>query len=217
MDEKTRQALEARFPEDAVKKRRGSFGRDINYLETRTVISRLNDCFDSDWSFRILSHEVLETGEVLVHARLEVLGVCKEAFGRATPAISKETGEVLSLGDTAKSACSDALKKAATLLGLGGASLYADDPLDASDDAPSRIPRQNQQARPANGSRLTQKQLSAIWSMGRNLGMSADAIRLRCQETFGTSPEVLSRTDASAFITEMGAELDEARRSRGAA
>ena len=204
MDKKTREALEARFPDDAVKKRRGSFGRDINYLETRSVISRLNDCFDSDWSFRILSHEVLDTGEVLVHARLEVLGICKESFGRATPAVSKETGEVLSLGDTAKAAASDALKKAATMLGVGGAALYSDDYADNTAEAPAQRPR----PRPVNGQRLSSRQLQTIWVLGRKLGADANTIRQRCLETHGEFPENLDRQQASQMISELAAEVD---------
>ncbi len=103
MEKKTRDALEARFPTDAVRQRKGSFGKSITYVDGQAIVSRLNDCFDADWNFTILEHETLETGEVLVHGRLAAFGVTKEAFGRGMPAVSKDTDEVISAVDAYKS------------------------------------------------------------------------------------------------------------------
>ena len=227
MEKKTRDALEKRFPDSQVKQRRGSFGKSITYVDGQAIVARLNDVFDADWNFTILEHETLETGEVLVHGRLAAFGVTKEAFGRGMPAVSKDTDEVISAVDAYKAGATDALKKCATLLGVA-AYLYSDDYQEEEPPARRLVPRPinngKSASKPTNGSRITQKQLSTIWSMGRNLGLSADGLRVRCQETFNLSPETLSRTDASSFITELGAELDENRkkqqefnRSRGAA
>jgi hypothetical protein len=198
-----RQALEARFPDELIKKRRGSFGKPINYVEGSAVISRLNDALEGEWSFTIVEHFVVETGEVLVHGKLTALGVTKEAFGKSSPAISRETGEVLSVGDAYKAASTDALKKCATLLGVA-AYLYSDDVPDAVNDKPA-LAKQDKlsSSKPTTTSRdrLSQKQLSTIWSMARNLNLDADAVRRRTMELYGVQPENLSKTDASTLIS----------------
>ena len=204
MDDKVRHALEAKFPNDAVKQRKGSFGKNITYVDGAAVVARLNDCFEAAWDFTIVEHHVLDTGEVLVLGRLSAFCVVKEAFGRGMPAVSKETGEVISAADAYKAAATDALKKCATLLGVA-AYLYSD---DYQEDQPQ--PKAVRSVA-ANGDRLTQKQLSAIWSLGRSLGFNADQLRRRVLETFAVAPEGLTKKDASTFISQLNEE------SRGAA
>ena len=209
MEKSVRKALEARFPDEAVKSRPGSFGKTLNYVEGAAVVARLNDVLDGEWSFVIAENRELPTGEILVLGRLTVLGqITKEAFGRSSPAISRETGEVLSAGDAYKSAATDSLKKCASLVGLG-LYLHSDDLTDAPDEKPA----EEQRERPAKPTaaprdRLTQKQLSAIWSVGRGLKLSADAVRKRSVEMFNVQPEQLSKGDASAFISTLAAEID---------
>ena len=226
MEKQIRTALAAPFPEESVKKRRGSFGKPVNFVCGSAVVARLNDCFDGDWSFAIVEHRVLSTGEVLVHGKLTALGIIKEAFGKAAPAISRETGEVLSEADAYKAAATDSLKKCATMLGVA-AYLYADEVAEQSVEKPV----QGKQAKPAPGTqagpakaidtrpvantrpvtgtqdRLTPKQLQAIWNMGRKLGLGAEAVRQRAVEGFGKAPEQLGRADASALITQLGEEI----------
>jgi hypothetical protein len=203
MDKSQRQALEARFADELVKKRRGSFGKPINYVEGSAIIARLNDSLEGEWSFSIVEHFVVETGEVLVHGKLTALGIVKEAFGKSSPAISRETGEVLSVGDAYKAASTDALKKCATLLGVA-AYLYSDELPDAVNDKPASAKHDKlSPSKPTTAARdrLSQKQLSTIWSMARNLNLDADAVRRRTMELYGVQPENLSKADASALIT----------------
>jgi hypothetical protein len=203
MEKQIRSALSAPFADDLVKRRRGSFGREISYVEGNAIIARLNDVFENSWNFSVVEHHELSTGEVLVLGRLTVLGVVKEAFGRGMPAISKETGEVLSAADAYKAAATDALKKAATLLGVA-LSLYADDPTEQLEEKPAPKP-----TKPTSfASRASSKQVSAIWSLGRRLGLDANAIRSRCAAEHGAFPEQLDRSAASAFITALAEEVD---------
>jgi len=202
MDEKLRTALSAPFPEDAVKRRRGSFGKDIHYVDGQAVVARLNDCFAAEWSFCIEEHNELVTGEVLVRGKLTALGVTKEAFGKSTPAISRETGEVMSMADAYKAAATDALKKCATLLGVA-AYLYSDDYSDQPTEQPQRLG-----PRPATPQRASAKQVSAIWAIGRKLGLDANSIRQRCLGDHGAFPEQLDKQTASAFIQVLGSEVD---------
>jgi hypothetical protein len=57
-------------------------------------------------------------------------------------------------------------------------------------------------ARPAaNGNSLTEKQLKAIYAIGRAAQhLSEDEVDARCQAAFGCRPEELSRLEASQFI-----------------
>jgi hypothetical protein len=202
MEKQIRTALSAPFADDLVKRRRGSFGKEISYVEGNAIIARLNDAFDSNWNFTIVEHHELPTGEVLVLGRLTALGVVKEAFGRGMPAVVRETGEVLSQADAYKAAATDALKKAATLLGVA-LNLYADEPAELPEEKPARLA-----AKSTTTSRASSKQVSAIWSLGRRLGLDANAIRSRCAAEHGAFPEQLDRSAASAFITALADQVD---------
>ena len=202
MDEKLRTALSAPFPENQVKTRPGSFGnKPIQYLESSTIVARLSDVCQGDWSFTILSHEVLENGEVLVHGRLEALGVVKEAFGRCA-SVNKDGEVIRALGDCYKAAATQSLTVCCRLLSIA-AYLYSEDYTDTPNDQPQRlVPRS------AAPQRASAKQVSAIWAIGRKLGLDANAIRQRCFGDYGAFPEQLDKQTASAFIQVLGSEVD---------
>jgi hypothetical protein len=54
--------------------------------------------------------------------------------------------------------------------------------------------------------RLTSKQLSAIWAIGRKLGYEQGQLRTFIKQTFGTQPEFLTRELASQVIGTLGAK-----------
>jgi hypothetical protein len=136
-----------------------------------------------------------------------------------------QTGEIISIADDLKAAATDALKKAASLLGVG-LSLYSDAPTEAPrNNVVPGVPavpsgrssdngRGNGHARGNDGDdgngrarhpqeRLTQRQLAAIWSISRALGVSGQEVRRRSVEMFGVVPEQLSKPDASTFIGQL--------------
>ena len=106
------------FDPAQIRQREGRGGKMLDYLETHSVITRLNEAFAGAWSFEVLSHELLE-GEAVVHARLSAGGQSKTAFGGSDIARHRETQKPVSLSDDLKAAASDALKKCATLYGIG--------------------------------------------------------------------------------------------------
>jgi hypothetical protein len=115
-----RQILEQPFGPEQIKQREGNFGKMLDYIEGHEVIQRLNDAFDSEWSFTITKHEIMqETDEVIVIGQLNAGGIVKSQFGSSRITRAKETGDIISLADDLKAAATDALKKAATLLGVG--------------------------------------------------------------------------------------------------
>lgn len=112
------------FPKDQIKQREGNFGKMLDYVETPSVIARLNEAFEGHWSFRVLSHQILEQ-EVIVLGELSADGEVKQQFGSKQIAKHSKTKEPLSLGDDLKGATSDALKKCATEFGVA-LELYCD-------------------------------------------------------------------------------------------
>ena len=112
--------LEKPFEPNQVKQRQGSFGHILDYVEGPVITARLNDAFEANWTFEITNHWILkETNEVIVLGKLIAENVTKMAFGSKEIARNKDTKAIISLGDDLKSASTDALKKAASLLGVG--------------------------------------------------------------------------------------------------
>jgi hypothetical protein len=115
-----REILEKPFGPEQIKQREGNFGRMLDYIEGHAVIQRLNDAFEACWGFEILDHKILEkTDEVVVIGKLTAGSVVKTQFGSSRITRAKETKAIISLADDLKAACTDALKKCATMLGVG--------------------------------------------------------------------------------------------------
>jgi len=113
-----RDLLEQPFPQSVIKTRRGSFGKSLSYVEGAEYIRRLNDAFDSAWTFEIVEYKQLGK-EMMVLGKLTAGSVIKMAFGGSSITTSRDTGELVSQVDDLKSAATDALKKACSLLGIG--------------------------------------------------------------------------------------------------
>ena len=115
-----RELLEKPFDPNQIKQRKGNFGKMLDYIEGHSVIERLNMVFDSEWSFSILEHRILEeTDEVLVVGQLRAGNVVKTQFGSSLITRARESGEPVSLADDYKAAATDSIKKCASLLGVG--------------------------------------------------------------------------------------------------
>jgi len=89
-------------------------------MDVSWIIHRLNDAFDSLWSFEVLEHKILDDlDEVIVLGKLAAEGVSKSQFGSSRITRARETGAIISIADDLKAAATDSLKKCATLLGVG--------------------------------------------------------------------------------------------------
>ena len=188
------------FPPELVKQRQGQGGKMLSYVETHAVIARLNEACDDGWSFEIVEHTVLDD-EVIVLAKLTADGVVKTAFGGTSITRDRE-GRPLSIADDLKAAGSDALKKAASLLGVGlelygGAAVEAP-PARTTTTMPARVPA------PASPSdRLTGRQFSAIQSLARRHNIDRDHLTGMLEERFKkTDLGHLSRREASTLLSE---------------
>lgn len=130
-------ALYAPFPEEMEKVMTLS-GVSLKFIPVSEVVNRLNKVMGIDrWSLEIIScNEVPDNvDEILAHVSLTLdFGngqiITRHAVGGATIKRIKATGKPLDYGNSRKMAVSDALKKAATLFGVG---LYLSRSADALD------------------------------------------------------------------------------------
>ena len=161
MEQTVREILEREFEPNLIKKRKGRGGMVLDYLETASVIRRLNEAFGSEWNFRILEHGVdTEAKAVWVLGELTALGLIKQQFG------AKDIYEKSTLGDNLKSAASDCLKKCATLFGVG-LHLYEDElPGEAVEPTEIKPPAD---VKPKSNGKATGKQVGYIMRLTEKL------------------------------------------------
>jgi len=199
-----RQLLEQAFTEDEVKYREGSFGQTLAYVPGHVVIERLNQAFESLWSFEIAAHEV-HVDEVIVIGKLTAEGIAKTQFGSSRITRARETGEMVSLADDLKAATTDALKKCATLFGVG-LHLYADKPVTQSSETDGRKGNGdgNHSGNGGNGiGRLTSKQHKFLLKIANDKGMTKKELNDQSVEVYGCVIDYLTRQNASSLIDNM--------------
>jgi hypothetical protein len=214
-----RALLEKPFEPSQIKQRQGKFGHILDYVEGHVVTSRLNEAFESNWSFEIVKYRIIkDPGEVLVLGKLSAEGVIKMAFGSKEIERNKDTKAIISLGDDLKAASTDALKKAASLLGVG-LYLYSDQRPNGTPESghPEKQdkgkPTENEKNQPKdepgttgdNGGRLTNKQLAMIFAVGKSKGLQAKEIKDKALATFSKNLNFLTKAEASTFINALQA------------
>lgn len=196
-----RALLEQPFDEQLIRSRKGAFGQTLNYVEAVHYIRRLNEVFESNWSWKVIGHEQ-HGNEFVVHGVLEAGGEVKHAFGGSQITLHSTTGEAISLADDIKAAATDALKKACSLLGIG-LDLYATDSSPPSSKRPHLKAvngRDSDGASEVSRNRLTAKQLKAIYAIAHGQGCSDAELKRICVSVYSVAPEFLSKQDASSFI-----------------
>jgi hypothetical protein len=197
-----RELLEKPFPREQIKQRPGGFGETLDYIEGPLVIQRLNEAFQSEWSFRVQDHRIYDH-EVVVLAELTAQGITKTQFGSKDITRAKADGKEVSIGDDLKAATTDALKKCATLFGVG-LHLYFDAPAETPVAAPAK-PNGNGYGNGgySNGDgvpRVTAKQLNAIFAIAKSQGASHKYTEELSLSQYGKMPDHLSSREASTFI-----------------
>jgi hypothetical protein len=185
------------FPPEQLRTRRGQNGKQFSYVEAHTVVTRLNEATDYEWTFEVLKHEIL-ADEVIVLGRLVIDGVAKMAFGGSS-VTRDSSGKEMSIADDLKAASADATKKAASLFGCG---------LELYGAAPSASPRpraaEDGPPPPRTEDRLTPRQLSALQAASRRRGWSAAQLSAMSDERFQKNNiQALTRAEASALLSEL--------------
>jgi hypothetical protein len=226
MKKQIRDILETPFTPEMIKQREGIHGQMLDYIEGWAVIECLNQAFEADWTFEIEKHEILEN-EVLVLGKLSAGGVTKTQFGSSTITRDEQTGTSVSLGDDLKAAATDAVKKCASLLGVGlhlyngngrtsrresGERVESGETVKTAPEQPASPTTQaagtagegNGPADKGNGgARLTNKQLNYLNRICRERRMSKKELAGLTKKQFGVQPEYLSRKQASELIDQL--------------
>lgn len=178
------------FPTAAVKQRAGGGGKMLDYVEGHTVIHRLNEATGNTWDMTIksISRQDLGNGQSLLtaHVAITIPGLgTREHIG---------IQEVRGGGDLVKGCVTDALKKCATLFGVG-LELYGPDYEAGETDAP-QAPRQirqaaQQQAAPQQQAARPYPAASATDGEGRTEGQGKNLYRLMkvCEQKLGMSKD----------------------------
>lgn len=142
--------LERPFSPELIKQRTIGGGKSVDYVETVYYIERLTEAFGHAWDFCVKSYEIRQN-DCLCIGQLSYPWDnerrVKEAFG-SKDTVSKAGNSMGEMGDMLKSAGSDALKKACSLLGIGK-DLYKK-PLNIMPPAPQQYappPQYNQAPR----------------------------------------------------------------------
>ena len=200
-----RQLLEQPFTADQIKQREGGSGRAIDDIEGHSVIQRLNDALESAWSFEIISHEIHQE-EVVVIGKLTAGDLAKSQFGSSRITRNRDTKDIVSLADDLKAAATDALKKCATLFGVG-LHMYAakkgnGDNGNSHDTETGGSNGGNGTNGNTNG-RLSSKQHSFLMKLANERKLTKKELNDRCVQEFGAVVDYLSRNDAAKMIEKM--------------
>ena len=197
-----RELLEKPFEKTLIKQRKGYNGNILDYVEGPTVIQRLNDAFDGQWTFEVVRHQILDN-EIVVLGKFTAEGITKMQYGVSQITRAKDSDLPICIGDDMKAAATDALKKTATLLGVGLRLYRNDSPLVTNLTKPESKAAEEPE-KPANGNgRLTNKQLSCIFAIAKSKGMQNKDIKALTIEQFNKQPEFLTKSEASSFIKEL--------------
>jgi hypothetical protein len=135
----------------------------------------------------------------------------KSQFGASAIKRARETREIICMADAFKAAATDALKKYATLLGVG-LDLYAGTDksmarkpenrqpgYSGGNDSQGRPPTNAQRPSNDNG-RVTAKQHRYLLSLARNKGMTTRQLNDHCLQAYGAGLDFIKRKEASALI-----------------
>lgn len=175
-----RDILEKEFESSQIKRRKGAFGNDLDYVETADVIRRLNQAFDGQWSFEIIEHHQL-FDEVVVLGRLTAEGISKYQFGSHQITKTKKDGTVMNIGYDLKAAASDALKKTATHFGVA-LHLYSETVADEQKepvDKNAMTPSQSDET-------ISKEKLTEIKKLRTKLKWTPEQVMDQAQRLFGT-------------------------------
>ena len=116
--------LSAPTPQKFIKRRKGRGGMSFDYVETNYVLARLNATFMFDWDNEIIE-QIIDKDENQVATKIRLIvrfangkEVKKDAWGGSEIKRIRETKKIMDLASDLKASESDAIKKAASMLGV---------------------------------------------------------------------------------------------------
>lgn len=124
LNEQAKNVIERPLPKEKIKQRPGKAGMTYDYVTPDFIISLLNEAFDYRWSTNVF-HQTMYGDTAVVGLNLSVWDAENNCINKAQFG-SCDVGRGMGPGEAFKGATSDAMKKAATLLGVA-LELYGDD------------------------------------------------------------------------------------------
>jgi len=192
------------FPASEIKSRKGNFGNTLQYLESSTVIHRLNEIVP-EWNFKVLEH-FQEKDEVVVLGEMTIDGALHQQFGSSKITKHKDTGAEISLGDDRKAAVSDAIKKAASMFGVG-LSLHS----NGNGHQPS--PGNNGNGHKSNGNgnghhpnsvnRISNREITDLFTTCKNKGIQQSQVIKTAQDVYQKSIGQLTSIEAKNLVEQL--------------
>lgn len=202
-----------RTPKNMIKSRQGRGGKNFDYVEVGYVVTRLNEVFNYLWDFEITEQQVGKT-QVWVKGLLTVhlkpgFSIRKSAFGGAemkmwdkmwsntdkTYVDHPRKGMPIDMGDDLKAAAADALKKAASLIGI------------ASDIYYPQLDRLEEE-KPATEDYASVAQKAKIFALIKEMNLGED-YKEKIKDKLGlTSFADITKDQASSVIEELQGQFD---------
>ena len=124
LNEQAKNVIERSLPKEKIKQRPGKAGMTYDYVTPDFIISLLNEAFDYRWSTDVF-HQTMYGDTAVVGLNLSVWDAENNCINKAQFG-SCDVGRGMGPGEAFKGATSDAMKNAATLLGVA-LELYGDD------------------------------------------------------------------------------------------
>lgn len=158
------------------------------YITGEQVTTRLNEVLGWDgWSFQIKMHGYdQESDEIWVLGELTALGVTKEQFGSQKHNRTKGDRAIIDYGFDLKGAATDAMKKCASLIGVG---LYLSEKSGGA-PMPIRPPIQNTPAPEKKG----------FFAVMEELGFNRDTVTAESQRMFNNKePRQLTKEEMKSL------------------
>lgn len=202
------------FPAQAIKYREGGGGKRMAYLETQTVVRRLNEATENSWDFRVTRFEW--HGDLLIATGEMTLPGLGTRAGTGVQRVHEKSEDLV------KGAASDCLKNCARLFGVG-LSLYGPDYESGEIAAPQASPQRTESPRPNEPARVasddpnaaTDAQKRKLLAMGRALkGWDAEQVKGDIRARYMQDGRTFTKQDASDLITEWQTEVDNAESAR---
>ncbi len=219
-------ALAAPFPDEAIERSDGRItgrGYSTTGIRAQYIVNRLNEVLGVG-GFRVersitVKQVATSKGRDAFEAACEIklqLGEWQSgAFFPFAEAVADGGHTAMTEADARKGASSNGFKKAAAFFGVGRQAYEGtidDDNVPPEQPAKRQVEAETPRAASASPSpaqapersRLTSKQLNAIWVIAHKQGYSDTDFRAYCVESFGAQPEYLSRAFASQLIDRLG-------------
>ena len=173
-----------------------------NGSTTNSIIDRFNTAFNGQWSFRIIEHQVRDS-EVIVLGELAANGTIRQHFGKAVIDFNNDPTGTPSMADHLIKAADDALIQCSYAFGI---SQKTEMPKAEKKQSSKSEPPQPPTEQSSNGKvdrPLTNRQLVAIFGLGKANNLTQQEIIDMTTDRYGREPSELTVTEASTIIGEL--------------